>query len=157
MTRGRAALHGAYRGGNFGDMLLLGIYARWIRALVPGCRVVLPLIKSGLGDLVDADGRGLRELRRARALVYGGGGYFGELNTGVGWWAIRNTWRHVPQGLVARLCGPRRWPTGPSWRGHRPRLRGKGTRLQPGGERLSADRVCPGPGRARELPHCTTT
>jgi polysaccharide pyruvyl transferase WcaK-like protein len=42
---------------------------------------------------------------RASALVYGGGGYFGEPNSGRTFWALRNTWRHMPVGLIARLRG----------------------------------------------------
>ena len=99
------ALHGAYRHGNFGDMLLLGIYIRWIRETYPGCRVILPFLRTNLKGLVNADGRGLAELLRASALVYGGGGYFGEPNSGRTLWAMRNTWRHVPVGLIARIRG----------------------------------------------------
>src|SRR5688572_15194714 len=99
------ALHGAYRHDNFGDMLLLGIYIRWIRETYPGCRVILPFLRNDLTGLVSADGRGLAELLRASALVYGGGGYFGEPNSGRTLWAMRNTWRHMPVGLIARLRG----------------------------------------------------
>jgi polysaccharide pyruvyl transferase WcaK-like protein len=99
------ALHGAYRHDNFGDMLLLGIYIRWIRETYPGCRVILPFLRHHLTGLVNADGRGLAELQRASALVYGGGGYFGEPNSGRTLWAMRNTWRHMPVGLMARMRG----------------------------------------------------
>jgi polysaccharide pyruvyl transferase WcaK-like protein len=99
------ALHGAYRHDNFGDMLLLGIFIRWIRESYPGCRVILPFLRSNLTGLVNADGRGLAELLRASALVYGGGGYFGEPNSGRTLWAMRNTWRHMPVGLIARMRG----------------------------------------------------
>lgn len=99
------ALHGAYRHDNFGDMLLLGIYIRWIRETYPGCRVILPFLRTSLTGVVNADGRGLAELLRASALVYGGGGYFGEPNSGRTRWALRNTWRHMPVGLLARMRG----------------------------------------------------
>jgi hypothetical protein len=99
------ALHGAYRHDNFGDMLLLQIYVRWIRECVPGCRVVLPFFPGRLTGLISADGRGVTELLRASALVYGGGGYFGEPNSGRGWWALRNSWRHVPVGIIAKMRG----------------------------------------------------
>jgi polysaccharide pyruvyl transferase WcaK-like protein len=99
------ALHGAYRHDNFGDMLLLGIYIRWIRESHPECRVVLPFLRNNLTGLVKADGRGISELFRASALVYGGGGYFGEPNQGWTLWALRNSLRHVPVGAVARARG----------------------------------------------------
>ncbi|HET9275932.1 MAG TPA: polysaccharide pyruvyl transferase family protein, partial [Gemmatimonadales bacterium] len=99
------ALHGAYRGGNFGDMLLLGIYAKWIREIMPGSRVILPFMHRSLSGLIDADGRGARHLLGAAALVYGGGGYFGEPDKRQTWWSFRNVLRHLPVGVIARLRG----------------------------------------------------
>jgi hypothetical protein len=110
------ALHGAYRHDNFGDMLLLGIYIRWIRESYPGCRVILPLLRTDLTRLVNADGQGLTALMRASALVYGGEGYFVEPNSGRTFWALR---KH----LAPHAGRPDRADAGPSDRDQRRRRR----------------------------------
>ena len=36
------AVHGSYQTDNYGDLLLIALYARWVRELLPGTRVVHP-------------------------------------------------------------------------------------------------------------------
>ena len=43
----RVALQGSYFGHNFGDVLLLSLYTKWIRETLEDCEVVLPAGDSG--------------------------------------------------------------------------------------------------------------
>ena len=71
---------GAYNHPNFGDQLLFNILYQWIKDLVPGVSVQVPW-----GDAQNIQwpsdvivGGGLRALLGCDAVIFGGGGYFGE-------------------------------------------------------------------------------
>jgi polysaccharide pyruvyl transferase WcaK-like protein len=108
MTRDPAvALHGSYQTDNYGDVLLMTIYARWIRAAWPGVRVVMPSPNVSAIAIAPAgpDATGFRALSGAAALVYGGGGYFGEPALRAGRIRPRNLRRHIAPGAWAALTG----------------------------------------------------
>lgn len=99
------ALHLSYFTENFGDLLLFEVYARWIRAALPGALVVAPAAPVVVRRWLGADGFGWRAAARAGAFVYGGGGYFGPAKTESSAWSWRNARRHVPTGVLARILG----------------------------------------------------
>lgn len=109
-------LHGAYYGGNFGDVLIANVMARELRArtTVP---VIAPLstdsfrAASGLANTVNG------EQWTGGVGVYGPGGYFGERPLNKARWHVRfNTYhrrfhyltqRHrIPTGIFATGFGP---------------------------------------------------
>ena len=101
-NRPTIALHGSYFGHNFGDILLMMIYTKWIQEL--GFNVELPFTSEENNKVIGADGNfGFNSLKRAEALVYGGGGYFGEKPSGKLRWGFRNIKRHYPAGAFARM------------------------------------------------------
>lgn len=121
----RIALHGGYFDDNFGDLLLLALFARWIEG-VPGdaapgagaapARAAFPLVPRGQRERFARHLPGARTGRRhlllADGLVYAGGGHFGEPGAGGAHaygtaWAERFLARHVPP---ARAFGLRRRP-----------------------------------------------
>lgn len=105
MTQPRieVALHGSYFGYNFGDILLLHLYGRWIREQVGDVSVSLPFASEHVGQLIGADHTGWRRLIHARSLIYAGGGYFGESPNRPTAWGYRNVARHFPPALGMKL------------------------------------------------------
>ena len=99
------AVHGSYQTDNYGDLLLIALYARWVRELLPGARVVHPSPVRPARRWLAADDYGWDALVRAGALVYAGGGYFGEPASDVARWGRRNYRRHVPPGALAAMLG----------------------------------------------------
>lgn len=77
----RIAVIGAYGHPNFGDQLLFNILHRWLKEYDEGIRVAVPWgDKEGI-DWPARDievGAGWEGLRSCDAIVYGGGGFFGE-------------------------------------------------------------------------------
>ena len=98
----KIVVHGAYRGDNFGDTLLLGLVCRELIQHGYGVSVSNTCSQSlrHLSDanlierLVDA-----KEELGAVALVYGGGGYFGEQPIGRLRWNLRFIAKHLPIGF----------------------------------------------------------
>lgn len=104
------ALHGAYRGNNFGDVLLLSLFAGWIRETIPDASVLLPFASPVVRGLVTAEGSSSpHSVFRANALIYGGGGYFGEPTVNPKAWGYRLIKNHIPVGAATRI---RRRPYG---------------------------------------------
>ncbi len=102
----RVALHGSYFTDNFGDILLMQIYLRWLREAVEGAEVLMPFLPAATSHHFDVPaGRGYGALLRADALVYGGGGYFGEPPTDRRRWGARLAARHLAPGLLAAATG----------------------------------------------------
>jgi polysaccharide pyruvyl transferase WcaK-like protein len=102
----RVVLHGAYHTDNYGDMLLMLLYRRWIEEAGEGVEVRMPFLPPATAHQLDAPpGRGAIELRGVDTFVYGGGGYFGEPPTGVARWGLRLTVRHLLPGLAVALGG----------------------------------------------------
>jgi len=95
----KIALHGSYYARNFGDTLIIKIMADWIKEACFECEIVLPNIY----DDVEAKEIGARainddEWETVDAVVFSGGGYFGEPNVGLikrYYWYLRNWQRHL--------------------------------------------------------------
>ena len=75
------SLHGAYYNNNFGDLLLIKIFENWIKAKV-NQTIVYPLVPQADRDSFRTHFPkatiGLEQSQRWQALIYAGGGYFGE-------------------------------------------------------------------------------
>ena len=95
------SLHGSYFCNNYGDILLINIFNSWIKHEYPDCIINLPLAnKNRINELPDGT-VGLINLLRSKALVYCGGGYFGEPPKNKAKWARRNFFRHAIIGIIA--------------------------------------------------------
>lgn len=102
MRKKTVSLHGSYFRNNFGDILLMKIFTQWIREYSPDVTVNYPLLKKNrIIDTPDGTTFGLRNLLRSDALVFFGGGYFGENPTHKHRWSIRNFHRHAIVALLA--------------------------------------------------------
>src|SRR5690554_1426886 len=97
------ALHGSYFGHNFGDLLLMIIFHRWICAASAKVSVSLPLASDEMRSVIGAQHCGPASLVRASAVISGGGGYFGEQPHNPVVWGFRNLRRHSAPGIVARI------------------------------------------------------
>lgn len=97
------ALHGSYFHHNFGDILLMDILTKWIREYDKNYKVFLPFAPDDTTKSIGADGNGISSIFKADALVYGGGGYFGEPPKNQYKWGLRAIQRHVPPGTLIRL------------------------------------------------------
>ncbi len=105
------AIHGAYYDNNFGDLLSLKIFETWIQSTVRSS-VVYPLVpkaeQTRFQSYFPNSSFGLENCQSWRALVYGGGGHFGEPDSasrkgyrGYRKWSMRFFIRHV---LPAEMC-----------------------------------------------------
>tara|TARA_B100001057_G_C22832709_1_gene944003 strand:+ start:1094 stop:2164 length:1071 start_codon:yes stop_codon:yes gene_type:complete len=102
----KVLLHGAYRGDNFGDTLLLLLI---IKALEESC---VEVILSNVCDKTYEYCRSFKKVRRLKnildihqsdALIYGGGGYFGEQPLNKGRWHLSFIKNHLLVGLYCRI------------------------------------------------------
>lgn len=97
------SLHGSYFGNNYGDILLVNMFAQWIKEIYPESTINLPFAnRSKTLDLPEGT-KGIRNLIRSRCLVFCGGGYFGEQPRNKKRWARRNFVRHGIIGILAIL------------------------------------------------------
>jgi polysaccharide pyruvyl transferase WcaK-like protein len=87
------SLHGSYFQNNFGDILLMAIITNWLKEA--GYSVNLPVSFESMRKLIGADTIGYSNYLQSEALVFGGGGYFGEPNTKKTIWTYRNYLRHI--------------------------------------------------------------
>lgn len=101
------AVHGSYFGYNFGDTLLCQIFCEMVKEARPEEEIVLPRANRLNTQLIGADKRGLVEFMRARALIFTGGGYFGEPSEASIAWSARAAARHL---VVAELARKRNMP-----------------------------------------------
>lgn len=102
MMKKIVSLHGSYFMNNFGDILLMKMFTQWIREYSPDVTVNYPLLKKNrIIDAPDGTTSGLRNLLRSDALVFFGGGYFGENPAHKHWWSFRNFYRHATVALLA--------------------------------------------------------
>ena len=97
------SLHGSYFGHNYGDVLLITIFARWIKDKYPHCVINYPLADRIRTIGLPEGEVGLFNFLRSKALIYCGGGYFGERPFGKSSWSKRNFKRHSIIGFVALL------------------------------------------------------
>lgn len=100
----KIALHGSYFSANFGDVLLLSIFNKWVRNFCSPSEVVLPFaspeVRHHVGEV--AGESGFRSLLRTTSLIYTGGGYFGEDSVRQIRWGFGAIARHAPVGLIAK-------------------------------------------------------
>lgn len=96
------ALHGAFHGLNFGDQLLAHLYCQWV-ADSPSYIPALPFVSSSKSRALGLRPSSLAGFRQADALVYCGGGYLGEPNSGVRRWGAENLIRFSPMFRAAKL------------------------------------------------------
>lgn len=103
------SVHGSYFGVNFGDILLIRLYSKWI-CEVYGGKVLInyPIanqetIKANNYTSNGSGLTGLINLCRSKALIYVGGGYFGEPPTNVTRWSIKHIREHIVVGIIAIL------------------------------------------------------
>lgn len=101
MKKNIISLHGSYFGNNYGDILLVNLFARWIREACPNVIINMPKGKCSKANDLEYDTTGFINLFRSKALVFCGGGYFGEQPQNPKKWAIRNFLRHGIIGLFA--------------------------------------------------------
>jgi polysaccharide pyruvyl transferase WcaK-like protein len=95
------SVHGAYYITNFGDILLHRILVKWIREISPDIHINLPFCPlSNLRD-IGADSVGQENAVGSKALIFAGGGYFGEPSKNIDIWTERNYHRYVKVGLDA--------------------------------------------------------
>lgn len=103
MKQNIISLHGSYFGKNYGDILLVNLFAKWIRSSCPNTEINMPLGARSTAPDLDYDTTGIMNLLRSKALIFCGGGYFGEKPKHYQRWAIRNFKRHGIIGLLAVL------------------------------------------------------
>ena len=95
------SLHGSYFGNNYGDILLVAIFAQWIKEKYPDVVINLPLSDLNKTKDLPEGTTGIMNLIRSRCLIFCGGGYFGEQPKNKRIWALRNFCRHGVVGLIA--------------------------------------------------------
>lgn len=96
------SLHGSYFCDNYGDILLINLFYKWIKETAPDVLVNLPMAyDKSIQELPDGALRGIRYLMKSRCLLYCGGGYFGEQPRHKLYWSCRNFYRHVIIGIIA--------------------------------------------------------
>lgn len=103
------SVQGSYFGVNYGDILLIRLYSKWISEAY-GDKVLInyPLadqktIKTNNYSNNRRGLTGLINLCRSKALIYVGGGYFSEPPTDVTRWSIKHIKEYVVVGLMAIL------------------------------------------------------
>lgn len=100
-------LHGAYYTDNFGDILLMDLFRRWIGQHPAVGEVRVPFLTPRAGGIARSAPRRWRSLASSDVLVMGGGGYFGEPAARRQRWGLRMLHRYVaPASLFAALGRP---------------------------------------------------
>lgn len=96
------SLHGSYFCNNYGDLLLIKLFHKWIKEANPNVVVNLPMAyNQTIKELPKETHRGIKNLIRSKCLVYCGGGYFGEQPRHKLYWSCRNYYRHLIIGILA--------------------------------------------------------
>lgn len=96
------SLHGSYFCNNYGDLLLINLFYKWIKEADPNVIVNLPMAyDKTIKELPEGTLRGIKNLCKSRCLVYCGGGYFGEQPRHKLYWSCRNFYRHLIIGIIA--------------------------------------------------------
>ena len=73
------SLHGSYFYNNYGDTLLVNLFASWIKEALPDSEINLPIANRRKIWEMPGEKSGIINLCKSHALVFCGGGYFGEL------------------------------------------------------------------------------
>lgn len=101
MKKNIISLHGSYFGNNYGDILLVSIFADWIKSINTDCILNFPLANKNKTKELPAGKTGIYNLIKSKCLIYCGGGYFGEQPKNKKKWALRNFFRHGVIGIIA--------------------------------------------------------
>ena len=95
------SLHGSYFGNNYGDILLVNMFAKWIKEYNPKLYINLPKANKKVTHELPVGSVGLFNLIKSSALIFCGGGYFGEQPKNPQKWALRNFFRHAVIAIIA--------------------------------------------------------
>lgn len=95
------SLHGSYFGNNYGDILLVNMFAKWIKDYNPEFYINLPKANKNITHELPVGSVGLFNLIKSNALIFCGGGYFGEQPQNPQKWALRNFFRHAVVAIIA--------------------------------------------------------
>lgn len=99
-------IHGAFDSDNFGDVLLADLTARHVNLL--GYRACVSGSNDAIVSQLGGDVTRLRsrwQARTAKALVYSGGGYWGEQPNSHLKWHLSRGKKHLPIGYLFKLLG----------------------------------------------------
>lgn len=96
-------IHGSYYNHNYGDFLLLQIFADWIKEVCSDVQINYLHADREMMEELPEGTSGFKGLLHSKAMIYCGGGYFGEPSKNVKQWSIRNFRRHLLGGLIAVL------------------------------------------------------
>lgn len=102
MKKRIVSIHGSYFGINYGDILLVNLFSRWVKNVAPEIQINLPLVNNQkITEIPENSISGLGNLIRSDKLIFCGGGYFGEKPSRKYRWALRNFMRHGIVGIIA--------------------------------------------------------
>lgn len=101
MKKNIVSLHGSYFFNNYGDILLVNLFASWICQACTNVEINLPMANRAKINELPGEKNGLLNLLKSKALVFCGGGYFGEQPRHKLYWSLRNFYRH---GIVGALA-----------------------------------------------------
>jgi polysaccharide pyruvyl transferase WcaK-like protein len=118
------ALHGNYFDNNFGDLLLFKIFERWVRS-ASSCQIIYPMVpeieRTRFGTHFSDAIWGVKSFKAWDALVYCGGGHFGDSASGSRFLpgnfdkrfirqnvlpAELSMWKRKPYAIVGMEVGP---------------------------------------------------
>lgn len=100
----RVAILASNRTRNFGDLLLVDIFRSWLQADFPGIQLTMPFASTEVAvELGFPAPAGVADLMRADAVLYVGGGYFGEPSADDWRWSLRALLRYVAPGALGLL------------------------------------------------------
>lgn len=95
------SLHGSYFSNNYGDILLIKLFYRWIQGVSDDIVINLPMAYKRRVKELPTKKYGVFNLLHSKCLIYCGGGYFGEQPKRKIKWSIRNFCRHLIIGIIA--------------------------------------------------------
>lgn len=104
MKKKLVSLHGSYFSNNYGDILLINLFYRWIQGVSDDIVINLPMAYKWRVKELPTKKHGIFNLLRSECLIYCGGGYFGEQPKRKIKWSIRNFCRHLIIGVIAVFC-----------------------------------------------------
>lgn len=101
MMKNRISVHGSYFFNNYGDILLVDLFSNWVKEYKPEVELNYPMLNRNEISGLSKGSTGLWNLLISDALIYCGGGYFGEQPRHKLYWSVRNFYRH---GIIAILA-----------------------------------------------------
>lgn len=103
MKKNIISLHGSYFSNNYGDILLINLFAKWIKEYNAEFKINLPKANNNVIGELPTRTNGLFNLIKSNALIFCGGGYFGEQPQNPQRWALRNFFRHAIVAFIAKI------------------------------------------------------